>query len=323
MRYLRVVSLIAGVALVAIALAGLIARRTQVGDDRDRRLEATAELVAARLDETIARVIAALTVASADAHVGVIAEALANPVCSVTDEAWSCSTVGASGPDALGVAEALEASARRGMPVVVVGVPADGSAPAIVVAVDDGSRRLYVPLILDTSASPGDDEASALVPLDGEPLFRARTVEGRRSVAVPSMVEFEDGPWAVRVTAPAAVPLGGDERWLFGIQVAIGSVLAVLALGGILAEQRTLHRRATTDALTKLPNRVEFERRATELLARLGREAPLAERPSRPRRASSSVARRSNSTRLGSFVSTSVVARRAACAARPGCRRAQ
>ena len=73
------VSLIAGVALVAIALAGVIARRTQLGDDRDRRLEATAELVAARLDETIARVVAALTVASATSTSIVIADALAIP----------------------------------------------------------------------------------------------------------------------------------------------------------------------------------------------------------------------------------------------------
>ena len=54
-RYLRVVSLIACVALVAIALAGLIARRTQVGDGRRPPPGASAELVAARLDETIAR----------------------------------------------------------------------------------------------------------------------------------------------------------------------------------------------------------------------------------------------------------------------------
>ena len=63
-----------------------------------------------------------------------------------------------------------------------------------------------------------------------------------------------------------------DERWLIGAQLAVGAVLAVVALGGMVADHRALQRRATTDALTRLPNRAEFERRATETLARLGRD---------------------------------------------------
>ena len=63
-----------------------------------------------------------------------------------------------------------------------------------------------------------------------------------------------------------------DERWLTGAQLAVGAVLTALALGGILSDHRSLQRRATTDALTRLPNRAEFERRATEVLARLGRD---------------------------------------------------
>ena len=90
--------------------------------------------------------------------------------------------------------------------------------------------------------------------------------------ATPSLVEFVDGPWAVRTTTVAAVRLTAEERWLLGMQMAIGAVLAALALGGMLAEHRSLQRRATTDALTQLPNRDEFERRATETLARLGRD---------------------------------------------------
>jgi diguanylate cyclase (GGDEF)-like protein len=86
------------------------------------------------------------------------------------------------------------------------------------------------------------------------------------------MVEFEGGPWAVRVTARDDIRLSAGERWLIGVQLALGTVVALLALGGLLAEHRALHRRATTDGLTDLPNRAEFERRAGELLARLGRD---------------------------------------------------
>ena len=72
------------------------------------------------------------------------------------------------------------------------------------------------------------------------------------------MVEFEGGPWAVRVTAPDDIRLSTGERWLIGVQLALGTVVALLALGGLLAEHRALHRRATTDGLTDAaePSRV-------------------------------------------------------------------
>ena len=66
--------------------------------------------------------------------------------------------------------------------------------------------------------------------------------------------------------------LTADERWLIGAQLVVGAALAALAIAGMIADHRALQRRATTDALTQLPNRAEFERRATETLARLGRD---------------------------------------------------
>ena len=117
-----------------------------------------------------------------------------------------------------------------------------------------------------------EDLDAELVPLEDEPLFQARSLDGQRRVAAPSMVEFEGGPWAVRVTAPDDIRLSTGERWLIGVQLALGTVVAMLALGGLLAEHRALHRRATTDGLTDLPNRAEFERRAGELLGRLRRD---------------------------------------------------
>ena len=120
--------------------------------------------------------------------------------------------------------------------------------------------------------APRPASDAELVPVADEPLLRPRTVDGDRTFAAPSMVEFVDGPWAVRTIAPAGVHLTADERWLIGAQLAVGAALAVLAIGGMIGDHRALQRRATTDALTQLPNRAEFERRATETLARLGRD---------------------------------------------------
>jgi len=109
------------------------------------------------------------------------------------------------------------------------------------------------------------------VPVEGASLLRAVTVDSARSYAAPSMVEFEDGSWAVRTTTDAGVRLTAGELWMIGAQLAVGAVLAALALGGIVADHRSLQRRATTDGLTGLPNRAEFERRANEVLLRMAR----------------------------------------------------
>jgi diguanylate cyclase (GGDEF)-like protein len=128
-----------------------------------------------------------------------------------------------------------------------------------------------IPAELDTSGLPPGTIA-ALVPVAGEPLLTPHTSGAVRMYAVPSMVEYADGPHAVRSATPAAVHLSADERWLVGVQLAVGALLAVVAIGAMVAEHRSLQRRATTDALTGLPNRAEFELRATELLTRLARD---------------------------------------------------
>jgi diguanylate cyclase (GGDEF)-like protein len=229
--------------------------------------------VAAQLDATIARITAAMAVATPATSVDLLADALAMPVCAVgEDGGGSCSATSFDlAPDET-VTAALDAAASQPVPVVLV-APAPGSrGPAgVLVASHQGDRTLLAAAGLETADLPAGTTA-VLVPVAAEPLLRPRTVGDVRAYATPSLVEFEDGPWAVRTTTRAAVRLTTDERWLIGAELAVGAVLAALALGGILAEHRSLHRRATTDALTRLPNRAEFERRATEVLARLGRD---------------------------------------------------
>ncbi|MET0145935.1 MAG: GGDEF domain-containing protein [Ilumatobacteraceae bacterium] len=273
---MRVVSLIAGIALLATGLASILGRRADVGHERDRRLESAAQMVAAQLDAGIARIDAVLAVSTVLTPVDVIGDALALPVCSVPATAGATATACSAGEplaaDASAVAAALAAS-RPGEPAVVVaaadGRP-DGPADHVVVAVDQGERQLYVAVALE-SPVPGGTTAQ-LVAVDGETLLRPHTMGGERRFATPSIVEFEDRPWAVRTTTAASVHLTSRERWLAGAQLALGAVLAALALGGMVADHRSLQRRATTDALTRLPNRGEFERRSAELLARLGRD---------------------------------------------------
>ena len=266
---MRVVSLIAGITFLATGIAGLLGRRDQLGAERDRQLATTAELTAAQLDETLARISAVLTVATPGIDVRQLGDVLALPVCAVSADGSSCSaspTVAAAGIQA-----AIDSATGAGGPVVVVASAQGAPATDVVVAIDQGERRLHASTTLDVAGLPAGTTAG-LVPVAGEPLLRARTVGTDRSYAVPSIVEFEDGPWAVRTTTSATTRMTAEERWLIGAQLAVGTALAGLALGGMVAEHRALQRRATTDALTGLPNRAEFERRAIETLARLGRD---------------------------------------------------
>ncbi len=266
---MRVLSFVAGIALVVTALASLIGRRHDVGVERDRRLETTADLLTEQLDATVARATAALAVSSAAVPIERLADAVGLPVCEVRGTARACtSDVGAIVPAA---AFASTVTAAAGQPVAVAAVVPGSLGGAV--ALDQVTRTVVVAITVaaDPSTVPAGMTAG-LVPVATEPLMRARTSAGVRMFATPSMVEFDDGPWAVRTATLAAVRLADGERWLLGGQMAIGAVLAALALGGMLAEHRSLQRRATTDALTQLPNRDDFGRRATELLARLARE---------------------------------------------------
>lgn len=269
---MRVVSLVAGITLLVTGIAGLLGRRAEMAEERDERLAAAADMVASRLDATIARITAALAVATDETSVDVLAEALRMPVCAVGaggDGACASTSFDLAPDDA--VTEALTAAEGRSAPVVLV-APAPGSTgPAgALVAVDLGARRVLAAAALDTTDLPPGTTAE-LVPMDGEVVLRPHSVGADRAYAVPSRVAFADGSWAVRATRSAAVSVGGEQRWLIGAQLVVGAVLATVALGGIVTEHRTLQRRATTDALTGLPNRAEFERRAVETLARLER----------------------------------------------------
>ncbi len=273
MRLMRVISLVAGITLLAIGLAALLGRRAEVARERDQRLESSADLVTAELDATIARITAAMAVSTVDTPVEQLAGALGMPVCAVDETGTgACSSTSFDLAPDDAVTAALDAAAGQPAPVVLV-APAPGSdGPAgVLVASDQGARTLLAAAALYTADLPTGTSAQ-LVPAAGEPMLRARSIGTARAYASPSLVEFDDGEWAVRATSGGAVRLTNDERWLIGAQLAVGAVLAALALGGIVADHRSLQRRATTDGLTHLPNRAEFERRANEVLARLGRD---------------------------------------------------
>ena len=269
---MRVVSLIAGITLLVDAgIAGLLGRRDQLGAERDRQLATTAELTAAQLDETLARISAVLTVATADTDVDQLGRCRSgSPSAPSTPTARSAHrrpTVAAAAIEA-----ALGAATGAGRPVVVVAA-ADGRAgdrrrrrhrPGRAPAARQHDARRLRPARRDERRPRAGRRRAAAASSDGRgrPLVRRaldRRVRGRPVGRAHD--DAGDRPADDRGALADRRPARGRRRRS-----------PILALGGMVAEHRVLQRRATTDALTGLPNRAEFERRAIETLARLGRD---------------------------------------------------
>ena len=253
MRFMRVISLVAGITLLGIGLAALLGRRAEVARERDQRLEANADLVTVEFDAAIARIVAAMAVATPDTPVDLLADALAMPVCAVAEDgAGTCSATSFDLAPDDAVTAALDAAEGQPAPVVFVASLPGSDAPAgVLVAADQG----------DAHAARRSHAG------DGRPARRhvghagARPRASRCCAPTPSATRggtprrrsssSRTGRGRCARRRRAAVRLTTDERWLIGAQLAVGAVLAALALGGILADHRSLHRRATTDALTR------------------------------------------------------------------------
>src|SRR5215213_4685422 len=140
MRVMRVLSLVAGIALLVTGLASTVGRRADVAEARDQRLETSAELLTEQLDAAITRATAALGVATSSTTIERLADAIGLPVCAATAAARACtSEIERLAPQASVDAAAV---AARGQPApVVVAVPDSLRA---VVALDQGGRVLLV-----------------------------------------------------------------------------------------------------------------------------------------------------------------------------------
>ena len=239
---MRVVSLIAGITLLVTGIAGARSgAATEVGDERDRRLETTAELTAAQLDATIARISAVLAVATPDTDVEPARRRPRRSRCAPSTPAGAtCST---RHPTVADDAASRTPSTRRRAPAgpscVVAAVATGHRRPTSSSPSTRGRAGCYASATLDTSDLPDGHERRARA---GRRRAAAAGPHGRRrrgSYAAPSMVEFEDGPWAVRTTTAGDRP--ADDRGALADRRparASAPCSPSLALGGMIADHR-------------------------------------------------------------------------------------
>ncbi|MEM9039513.1 MAG: GGDEF domain-containing protein [Actinomycetota bacterium] len=122
---------------------------------------------------------------------------------------------------------------------------------------DSGTTDDAVQITVETFVPTVDD--------DGATTGTVLTVaDGRRTASMPLAAPFDQGVLLVSASVDGTMGLAGDATGLYATLLLLSTVLLGLAAWTFLAERSSLEKRATTDDLTGLVNRREFERLAIE-----------------------------------------------------------
>jgi diguanylate cyclase (GGDEF)-like protein len=265
MKFVRRASLVFSLVLIVAIAVGYVARTSELAGDRDLGLTASAELGAAQL----ASIVDATTVAAlAATDPADTADALASidnglGVCAVDSETEACSGEGPM-PDSADLEQererrrtgAEEASTEATVTVYDSLMIVRAAGPEVTVFASSAAG-------LD-SVRPGHSvKATTLLPA-GVGVGGFADDQGLRQTS--TRADLASAVYVV-ATGPSDVDLPPEEYRFYAIIFTLALVLMMLAGVTLFVEQRNLLERASFDALTRLPNRSEFERRATDALA--------------------------------------------------------
>ncbi|HYN33788.1 MAG TPA: GGDEF domain-containing protein [Ilumatobacteraceae bacterium] len=276
MKLIRIAALVGSVILLVATTVSIFNKAAEQRAEQKARVIASVLMADQAVDSAIVRGLAVVDVATAETD-------LEGVTRSFGDSADACiATAGVArctGPD-LGASsvfgDAVAASVESGGPAVAVDNATDS---LLVVSYGDVTTALILPTdsLLGPSASSAAERSEATIDValssditevNGEDLNRVgpSTVDDRLIVADTFALPGDGG--SVRVTASIADDAGlvGDGLALYLLLLGFGTVLLALAGWTFLLDRRSLKRQATTDDLTGLPNRREFERQTEEAL---------------------------------------------------------
>lgn len=271
MNLLRKVALVFSLILVVSLTVGYFFRRAQLGHERDVSLTSSAERGAERVVGMVDAIeVAARAGAEPAATVeSVVGRAPNYGVCAITDEDSAC---GGDGP----LATPTEVSDRRDRRLA--GLVADSAVLSVgeggVLTVAADGRLVSVLARVDAAvlfATVANDQVDVWVTEslpEGARLGEFLVADGVRQ----SAVAMPDVPGVYVVAASAdGVSIPSGEANLFLVLGVLAAILLMLAGLTSFMDQRSLVERASTDQLTRLPNRSEFERRIGDLISQSDR----------------------------------------------------
>ena len=268
MRLVRIGALVGSVVLLVATTVSAFNARAALRNDQDAGVTAAVLIADQSVDAAIRRALALV-----DAAVpGTEPTAL---VRSFPAGADACVDSRCTGADLLalpsfGPAAATSAGAG-GTATAVVDAATD---TLLVVARNDINAVLQLPpeSLLDVFATSAaaDFGASMTVSFATTRMATSRAgpenIDGERVVTDTIALPDDAGTVVVSARLPDEVGFTGDNLALYVVLLALGTLLMGLAAWTFLLERRSLERRATTDDLTGLVNRREFERLADESL---------------------------------------------------------
>jgi diguanylate cyclase (GGDEF)-like protein len=272
MRLIRLGALVGSVVLLVATSVSMVNNRSELRSEQDARVTATVLLANQSVESTIARAAAVVDVANESTDPAALVGSFGDDVsaCISSGDEVRCTDVDLFALSAFGTAAA--ASVQLGAPALVVDETTDS---LLVVSRQDVTTALRLPIaaLVNQGAAATIVEYEAQVdielsatPADGVGRNGPLTVDDRRVITDTLAVPNDGG--SVRVTASVADDVGllGDGAVGYLLLLSLGTILMALAAWTFLLDRRSLERRATTDELTGLVNRREFERVSEESL---------------------------------------------------------
>jgi diguanylate cyclase (GGDEF)-like protein len=280
MRLFRLGALVGSVVVLVATLVSMVNQRAEQRAEQQARVTSTVLLADQSVQNTVLRALAVVDVVTAETDPATIIRTFAAgaSACVQSDAGGRCTAGDLSATSAFG--DAVSDAVERGEPAIVVD---DATDTLLAVArAGDVTTALQLPVagLVGPIASAAIEGNGAVVAIElttnrggaGAPdRSGPTTVDGR--VVVVDTISLPGDGGAVRVSAAVddGASLLGEGGTLYVLLLALGSVLAALAGWTFLLDRRSLERQATTDDLTGLPNRREFERITEEELLAAGR----------------------------------------------------
>jgi len=272
MRLVRLGALFGSVVLLVATSVSMVDKRAELRGEQNARV-ASAMLIASHSVESAllrAETLAESAVAESDPKTIVMSFGDQATACVVANSSERC-----TGADLQGIASfgaAAERSVELGGRGVAVADPSSNS--VLVVARDEFTVILQLPVEALVGDAPvvlmEEYEAQVSVELstDAPASFGSQSPTGIDGSRVVTALIGVSGGGAIALTTSVRDEVGlvGDSLFLYAALLALGTVLVGLAGWTFLIDRRSLERRATTDELTGLVNRHEFERQTMELL---------------------------------------------------------
>ena len=278
MRFVRFAALFGSLILLVATAVSLIDKRAELHREQDTRVNSATAIARVSVQDTVLRAVALADDATPSTDPARLIRTFEGQTsaCVEADGTRSCTGADLSTLDAFGLAASISVE-REGAAVAVADPTTDS---IFVVARRDTTVILQLSLdaLLGTTATIEIAELGTSAQVTSTTGGSAggstiESVDGERIARSLISAPFADGQVVITARVPNDVGLGANSPGLYAALLALGTILLALAAWTFRVERRQLERRATTDELTGLVNRREFERESEEAIDMAGRFA--------------------------------------------------